>query len=115
MNKFSIDLQHIQISVLVGYMLDQPWHDQCKILPAYVPPFAKDGHKPEVQVHFNFEDHKVGLRYSNGPKQGFFWDSHGDNLQSIELAIIALSQAPVPRRACVTFKIPSGKKESTNA
>lgn len=34
------------------------------------------------------------LRYSCGPRQGFFWDIYGDDFQTPELALLAISQAP---------------------
>lgn len=36
------------------------------------------------------------LRHSCGPQQGFFWDIYGDDMQSVELAVLALHQAPYP-------------------
>lgn len=43
---------------------------------------------------------KSFLRYSKGPRQGFFWDAYGDDFLSPELALLALLQAPVPPFIC---------------
>lgn len=51
-----------------------------------------------MQVRYNDgTEYPPFLRYSCGPKQGFFWDIYGDDMHSVELAIIALSNAPYPR------------------
>jgi len=69
-------------------LLDQPWHKHCELLR------EKDG---RLVVRYNSgSKYPPHLRYSAGPKQGFFWDIYGDEMQSFELAVIALSQAPAP-------------------
>ena len=86
--------------------MDEPWHKDCTIIPEYIAPFAKDGERPRLVICFEFEDHKVFLRHSKGPRQRFFWDIYGDDLQKMELALLALSQAPMPQRAMYSTKIP---------
>lgn len=87
----------IDVAALIGFMLDQPWHKQCEIIPDYMPPFPRPETRPSVQVKCNGgTDHSLFLRYSKGPKQGYFWDIYGDDMDSIELAVFALSQAPAP-------------------
>lgn len=81
-----MDSRQISIDKLLEYMLDQKWHKECEIFV--------DGQKIKIK-HTN-EDRTSFLRYSAGPKQGFFWDIYGENFQSFELAIIALSEAPLP-------------------
>jgi hypothetical protein len=35
------------------------------------------------------------LRYSHGPRQGYFWDAYGDDMHTPERALLALLRAPV--------------------
>jgi len=93
---------------LLGYLLDQPWHNQCEIIPEYMPKFPHADTKPRVVVRYNNgTEYPAFLRYSCGPQQGYFWDSYGDEMQNIELAIIALSKAPFPRSVSpIQFSIP---------
>jgi hypothetical protein len=84
---------------LVKLLCDQPWHTRVRFIANYMPPFPR----PETQPTFHIEyddgtEYKLQLRYSQGPKQGFFWDVYGEDFQNEELAIIALSQAPAPVR-----------------
>ncbi len=102
----------IDIGKMIDYLIEEPWHKDCVIITDYVAPHAKKGARPELRVRFNgFDDHDVFLRYSRGPKQGFFWDCYGEDFKSVELAILALSQAPSPWRAMVSFKISSENKD----
>lgn len=113
----------VDLHCLVGLLLDAPWHSQCEIIPAYMPPFPREDTRPRVVVrHNNGTEHPAFLRYSCGPKQGFFWDIYGDDMQKVELAIIALSKAPYPRSvAPLVFKLPirqpnnSGQTAATDA
>ncbi len=98
--------KHLDPDRMAKYLLREPWHKDCTILPDYVAPFAKEGARPKLIICFEFEDQKVFLRHSLGPRQGFSWDCYGDDFQKMELALIALSQAPMPQRASMTFKIP---------
>jgi hypothetical protein len=81
---------------LVKILLDQTWHKECEIIPNYLPPHSTKDTRPAVVVKFPNKHEATFLRYSCGPKQGFIWDTYGDDMLSVELAIIALSQAPVP-------------------
>lgn len=84
---------------LVNLLLSQHWMHHCVINPAYMPPFPSEDTEPTCQVHYHYEDGEYcGLRYSNGPLQGYFWDSYGEDMHSPELALVALSQAPAPPR-----------------
>ena len=82
----------LSVHTLVKSLLDQPWHERCVIVPDYMPPYPQKNTHPEVQVQYG----ERFLRYSVGPKQGFFWDLYGEDFQTIELAVLALSQAPYP-------------------
>lgn len=98
--------KHLDADRLVSYLLDEPWHKDCTVIPDYTEPFAKEGDRPKLVICFEFDDQKVFLRHSLGPRQGFGWDCYGDDFQRMELALIALSRAPMPQRASITFKIP---------
>lgn len=82
---------------LAALLLDQQWHKHCEIIPDFMPKFPREDTRPTVQVRFNDgSDNPPRLRYSQGPKQGFFWDVYGEDMQTVELAVLALSQAPAP-------------------
>lgn len=68
------------------------WRKHATIIPFYMPPkpSAKTVRKCVVQYENCF------LRYSMGPKQGYFWDMYGDDFQTPALALLALCAAPVP-------------------
>lgn len=96
--------QTINGPALARLMLTESWHPYAEIIPNYVPKFAKEGFCPEVQVrvkifsealHTEPESYSY-LRYSKGPDQGFFWDIYGDDMQTFELAVLALYKAPAP-------------------
>jgi len=98
---------------LAELLLDEDWHVRCEIIPNYMPKYPRDDTRPSVQVRYNDgSEYPPMLRYSRGPKQGFFWDIYGDDMQTVELAIVALSKAPTPRYVGpITFTIPLGPKE----
>lgn len=89
---------------LADLLLYEGWKGKCQIIPDYMPPNPRPHHQPRVVVrcpivsdHPNHEKESFSyLRHSAGPKQGFFWDVYGDDLQSVELAVLALHQAPAP-------------------
>ena len=93
---------------LTALLLAQPWHERCEIIPNYIPPYPREDTRPSVRVRYNDgSEHPPFLRYSRGPRQGFFWDIYGEDMQSIELAVLALHQAPAPRDVGpITFTIP---------
>ena len=101
----------VDLRRLVGLLLDQAWHSECEIIPDYMPPFPRDDTRPKVVIrHNNGTEYPAFLRHSKGPKQGFSWDIYGDDMHDVELAIVALSQAPYPRSvAPLVFKLPVGQ------
>lgn len=101
-------LEKLDAKLLVSHLLDQEWHKKCEIIPDYMYPHPNSKDRPQVVVRFNDgSEYPPYLRYSKGPKQGFFWDIYGEGMNSIELAVIALSQAPAPRNVGpVVFRIP---------
>jgi hypothetical protein len=98
----------IDPSKLISLLLEEPWHKDCEIIPDYMPKFPREDERPTVQVRYNDGSaYPPLLRYSRGPKQGFFWDLYGDDMQTVELAIFALAKAPTPRYGGPTvFSIP---------
>jgi hypothetical protein len=72
------------------------WRKFAEIVPDYLPPHARPDTKPRCVVRYG----DSFLRYSKGPLQGFGWDTYGDDMQSTELALMALLQAPVPPSVC---------------
>lgn len=98
---------------LKEHLLDQTWHKNCEIIPDYMPPNPDKDTYPRVVVRYNDgTKYTPFLRYSKGPKQCFFWDIYGDNMQTIALATIALSKAPYPRYlGPIVFSIP--KRDNT--
>jgi len=81
---------------LIKLLLDQEWHEKCEIVPDYMPPFPSPETKPIVVVKYPNPHKDTFLRYSVGPLQGYFWDIYGDDMHSVEIAIVALSRAPIP-------------------
>ncbi len=105
-------MNNINAKKLLKYLLDQPWHKNCEIIPDYMPKYPGKDTKPKVVIRYNDRtEHPPYLRYSAGPMQGFFWDIYGDNFLEIELAVIALSKAPAPVNVGpITFKLDLDKK-----
>jgi len=69
------------------------WRKFAEIVPHYMPPHPSSDTLPKCVVCF---EHSF-LRYSHGPRQGFFWDEiYGDDMMTPELALVALMQAPMP-------------------
>lgn len=108
-------VEQTNIEQLIDELLDQPWHVRCDVIPDYLPPNTTkhDDTRPRVVVCYNNgTEYPAFLRYSKGPKQGFFWDYYGDDMQSVALAIIALSRAPTPVNvAPLIVKFPIRAKE----
>ena len=90
---------------LVGLLLEQHWHKGCEVIDGYMPPYPRPDTRPSCVVRY--APFNCFLRYSKGPRQGFFWDTYGDAMDSIELALLALANAPAPRDCSpMTFTIP---------
>jgi hypothetical protein len=83
----------VDLGRLIAALLPLRWHRDCEIVPNYMPPFPRADTKPRVIVR-----HRNGasLRYSAGPRQGYYWDHYGDDMITVELAILALAEAPDP-------------------
>lgn len=90
-----IDHRLFTVERLVATLLDDrcgnndKWRKHATIEAPLVPLGPDD---PKVLVRFD----NSFLRHSKGPRQGFFWDSYGDDFQTPELALLALIHAPVP-------------------
>jgi len=91
-----IDIKKVDIKKMIGFMLYQPWHRNCDIIPDYIRPNDKKKEEIVIIRYNSGSEHPPFLRHSAGPKNDFFWDIYGDNFKSVELAIIALSKAPFP-------------------
>jgi hypothetical protein len=79
------------IDWLIGYSNSNPeniWIRDCEII--------KNDKNEFVVKHKSKEYPARYLRYSKGPHQHYFWDIYGENFLIPELALIALSKAPVP-------------------
>jgi hypothetical protein len=94
---------------LIKLLLNQRWHSECQIIHDYMPPHPGKNTRPTVVVMYPNVYENTFLRYSCGPDQGFFWDVYGDDMLSVEIAIVALSKAPIPlnyRRAEYPIRFP---------
>ena len=90
---------------LVELLLDQHWHKGCEIVDGYMPPYPGPETRPTVVVRC--ASMNAFLRYSKGPRQCFFWDAYGDDMQTVELAVVALASAPAPGDCSpITFTLP---------
>lgn len=98
----------LDVRKLVELLLDEPWHKRCEIVPDYMPPNPNKDTRPTVQVRYNNgTEYPAYLRHSAGPGQCYFWDVYGSNMMTVELAVLALSQAPAPVNVGpIVFKIP---------
>ena len=80
---------------LVDTLLDSSnhrWRAEVVIHPKYMPKFPTEDTRPTVQVEYKGQF----LRYSRGPRQGYFWDVYGEDMHTPELAFCALLEAPSP-------------------
>lgn len=104
----------IDAKKLTSLLLEEKWHENCEIIPDYMPKYPREETRPSVQVRYNDgSEYPPLLRYSKGPKQGFFWDLYGEDMQTVELAILALSKAPTPRYVGpITYTIPLPAREA---
>lgn len=100
------DPTQFDVRKVVNLLLLHVWQHECVIVPDYMPPLPRADTRPTCQVYWPEPNgDKTWLRHSLGPLQGYSWDVYGDDFQSPELALIALSQAPPPTR--VDYCIPT--------
>jgi hypothetical protein len=96
-----IDRKLFALDRLLDSLLDtmagnvNKWIEKVEIGPGHMPPFPRDDTRPRCVVKYG----DSFLRYSLGPRQGYFWDCYGDDFQNPELALIAVLSAPVPPAA----------------
>ena len=89
---------------LIRTILPYRWQHECMIITDFLPKYPREDTKPlrVVVARSTGKGHNEDggdfscLRYSKGPRQGFFWDGYPDDLHSFELAVLALSQCPTP-------------------
>lgn len=110
-----LESNSVDVGDLMRLLLDEPWHAKCEIIADYMPPYPSEDTQPTIQIRYNDgSEYPPFLRYSHGPLQGYFWDMYGDHMNSIELAVIALSRAPAPRYVgpiTFTFKLPENESQ----
>jgi len=91
----------IDIQELFDYLLPpSSWQHHCSLVAKIIPSYPGPARTPErvLVMYTRSEKTTVYLRYSKGPKQGYFWDLYGDDFQTPTLAIFALTRAPAPPR-----------------
>lgn len=79
------------VDCLIGYSNTSPekiWIKDCEI--------CLDGENRVIVKHISKNNSTNYLRYSKGPDQGYFWDVYGEHFINFEIALIALSKAPIP-------------------
>lgn len=108
----NLDASMFDLVKLIGTIADQTWMRQCEIVPDYMPPFPTADTKPTCVVRWRDprgsksddpEHRYTYLRYSQGPRQGTFWDIYGDDFHSPELALVMLSQSQPPSGCVFNF------------
>lgn len=88
-----MNISNIDANKLVALVLDQNWHKECEIIQNHK---YRDGSEVKVLIKYPNEHQDTFLRYSKGHKQCYFWDVYGNDFNTVELAILALSKAPIP-------------------
>lgn len=87
----------LSIERLVELLLDTSdfkgaWRSRAEIIVNYMPPHADAKTSPRCVIRLG----EVFLRHSKGPKQGYIWDTYGDDFLYPELALLALYHAEPP-------------------
>jgi hypothetical protein len=82
----NIKISEKDIKNLIQSLLPQKWQRDCYF----------EIKNTEVKIVHQYQDSKTYLRYSCGPDTSTFWDCYGNDFHNISLAIIALSNAPLP-------------------
>jgi hypothetical protein len=86
----------LNLERLIRCILPCAWQWHCQIIEGYMPPFPNAETLPKCVIQYKYKDRTCFLRYSAGPRQGYFWDVYGDDFQTAELALIALHNADCP-------------------
>ncbi len=105
---------------LLDLLLPERWQQKCEIIPDYMPPYPQEDTRPSCVVVWRRDEDRgdIFLRYSKGPRQGFSWDVYGDDMHTVELAVIALSKAPHPSALDnypMVFKLPLPSRTGADA
>lgn len=82
-------------SELISLLLDREWHERCDIIYGNELAGATRDMVVRYKTNESYRKHMF-LNYSKGPKHDYYWDVHGSNFNTPELAIYALAQAPYP-------------------
>jgi hypothetical protein len=68
------------------------WMDNVAIIAKWLPQFPTTDQEPRCVVRYR----DLYLRFSKGPRQVYFWDIYPDDMLTPELALWALTHAPIP-------------------
>lgn len=90
-----IDPNLFTVEALLQYLLDNQHGNLNKWLEL-VEIVHKPLYLPQCTVRCQTLSGNTYLRYSQGPRQGYFWDVYGDDFKQPVLALMAVLQAPVP-------------------
>lgn len=86
------------------------WRKEVQFVEDYLPPFSGENHRP-MKVVIYYPKFDSFLRYSRGPKQGYFWDVYGDDFMTVGLALLALRETNKPvGKPYLEFVLPINKK-----
>lgn len=92
----------VNVEKLLEHLLKYRWQYECKIICDFLPPCSRHDTKPKLVVYHPY--YESFLRYSRGPHSVPAWDVYGDDFQTVELALIALMNAPAPHCGSVTVR-----------
>jgi len=109
----------VSLPNLLKKMLNKDWISNCFLefvypkAPTNAANTSVSSNPTSRHLFIRYDTEKKGsayLRYQNGPIQGYYWGSFGDDFQDIETATIALSQAPAPPATPWTLDFPTCKE-----
>jgi len=69
------------------------WRRLLEIVPDYMPPFPHDCTRTTIRVRYTYLRAGGHAGWMSG---GYFWDCYGDEFLSVEHALLAVVNAPVP-------------------
>lgn len=111
MSKRHRQIPDFDANELVSLLLNQPWHVRCGVI-------AKPQLNGLTEFHVYYdapEGRRLYLRRGKAPLPGCYWHSDPEDMTSAGVAVLALSQAPVPRAECRCCDTGFETKGETNA
>ena len=96
---------YFNLERLMKFLVSFNWQQECEIVQDYMPPNPNKDTRPTCVIRWRVpggtgQDKDPNsfryLRYSGGPKQGYFWDIYGDDFLYPELALMAIHNAHSP-------------------